>query len=60
MIALETLKELHGAGRLDLIVNVAQYSGQYQQMVDKQYGIIRSDAFNYGSNTPTISNIKFI
>ena len=58
MIALETLKELHAANRLDLISDVAQYSGQYRQLVDKEYGIIRGDAFNYGSNIPT--QIKFV
>jgi hypothetical protein len=57
-IALDALKELHKANRLDLISDIAQYSGQYRQMVDKEYGIIRGDAFNYGSNIP--SQIKFV
>ena len=58
-IALDALKELHKANRLDLIQSIAQYSGQYQQIVDKQYGIIRPDSFNMGSNIPT-NNIRFL
>ena len=57
-IALDALKELHKANRLDLISDIAQYSGQYRQLVDKEYGIIRGDAFNYGSNIP--SQIKIL
>jgi len=56
--ALETLKELHKFNRLDLISDVAQYRGEYAKLVDKQYGIIRSDSFGYGGNTPT--KIKII
>jgi len=56
--ALETLKELHKFNRLDLISDVAQYTGEYAKLVDKKYGIIRGDAFNLGGNTP--SNIRFI
>jgi len=37
-LALDALKELHNAGRLDLINDIAQYSGQYRQLVDKEYG----------------------
>lgn len=57
-IALEAMKEIHKANRLDLLEPIAQYSGQYQQMVDKEYGIIRGDAFGYGGNTPI--NIKLV
>ena len=57
-IALDALKELHKANRLDLMSDIAQYSGQYSQLVDKEYGIIRPDAFNRGSNIPT--HIKFV
>lgn len=53
MVALETLKELHAANRLDLISDVAQYRGEYARMVDKEYGIIRPDSFGYGGNIPT-------
>jgi len=57
-IALETMLEIHQAGRLDLLSHIAQYTGEYAKLVDKKYGIIRGDAFNLGANTP--SNIKFI
>jgi len=56
--ALETLKELHKFNRLDLISDVAQYTGEYAKLVDKELGIIRSDCFNLGGNTP--SNIKIV
>jgi len=57
-IALDALKELHNANRLDLIEPIAQYSGEYQKMVDKEYGIIRPDSFGYGGNIP--SRVKTI
>lgn len=57
-IALEAMKEIHKVNRLDLLEPIAQYSGEYAKLVDKEYGIIRGDAFNLGGNTP--SNIRFI
>ena len=53
MIALETLKELHAANRLDLIGDIAQYRGEYARMVDKEYDIKRPDSFGYGGNIPS-------
>jgi len=57
-IALDVMKELHKANRLDLLSDIANYTGEYAKMVDKEFNIIRGDAFNYGSNIPT--QIKFV
>ena len=57
-IALDTMFEIHQAGRLDLLSDIAQYTGEYAKLVDKEYGIIRPDAFNRGSNIPT--QIRFV
>jgi len=57
-LALDAMKELHKANRLDLLSDIAQYTGQYQKLVDAEFNIIRGDAFNYGSNIPT--RIKFV
>ena len=51
--ALEAMKELHKVNRLDLLSDIAQYSGEYQKLVDAELGIKRPDAFNYGSNIPS-------
>jgi len=58
MVALETLKELHKANRLDLISDVAQYRGEYAKACDAEYGIIRPDSFGYGGNIP--SKVKIV
>ena len=56
--ALDAMKEIHKVNRLDLLSDIANYKGPYAKLVDAELGIIRPDAFNYGSNIP--SQIKFI
>lgn len=51
-IALEVMRDIHKANRLDLLEPIAQYSGEYQKMIDKEFNIVRGDAFGYGANTP--------
>jgi len=51
-LALDVMKELHKANRLDLLSDVANYTGEYAKMVDAEFNIVRGDAFGYGANTP--------